>query len=515
MFAFAIWDDAKQQLFVARDRIGIKPLVYAACQRQFVFASELQALRQHPGLKWTLDYAALDLYLHFQFIPAPFTIYQEARKLPPAHYMIVEASGQCSGPVRYWQLQMRPDETLSEADWVDCLDEQLEESVRLHVNSDVPFGAFLSGGIDSSTVVAYMSRVLKEPVQTFTIGYTEAKYDEREEAAFVANICHAKHRMEVVEPHAMSILPDLVRHYGEPFADSSAVPTWYVSRFARQHVKMVLSGDGGDESFAGYSSYPYIEWSHRRPASLQNSVRHLLGAVLRRVHLNPSLPSPPDTWFQGTTYFSASQREQLWSAPFRQLIPQTRKWFDQQIANAPQSDLTSQFQYFDLHNYLPFDNLTKVDIASMYHGLEVRVPLLDHVLLQKVATIPTRLKIHPIESLRRFDGDCHGSSPLERVSRKYILKRVAARFYPESFLHRKKKGFEVPVGPWLRQENSALRERLLNTTARFRELFNMSYVEVLMAEHRAGADHAWRLWSLLFLDEWFRQNPDVILPANG
>jgi asparagine synthase (glutamine-hydrolysing) len=514
MFAFAIWDTKRKELFVARDRVGIKPLIYTQQAGLFAFSSELSALQSLPECRWTLDLDALDIYLHFQFIPAPYTIYQEARKLPPAHYLVVKNDGRIDGPHRYWQLELEPDHKTSENEWIERLDSLIRETVRLHLNSDVPFGAFLSGGIDSSTVVAYMSELLSQPVRTFTIGYEDAAYDERNEAEFVAKKCGTQHHLEIVKPDAVTVLPELVRHYGEPFADSSAIPTWYVSRMAASHVKMVLSGDGGDESFAGYSSYPHIEWAHRKPTSAADRTKFLVGSILRRVGLKPALPTPADTWFNSTTYFTESNRRKLWRESYRPWVSSSRRWFERELSTAPNHDLTTRFQHFDLHNYLPFDNLNKVDIASMCHGLEVRVPLLDHVLLEAVAKIPPELKLFPIESVRTVQK-ANGSHPLESITRKYLLKRNSERFFPKEFLQRKKKGFEVPIRPWFRDATGELQARLRQPTERFRDLFETGFVGDLLQEHVGGKDHAWRLWSLLFLDEWLRQNPGVGLPSTS
>jgi len=512
MFGLAFWDANLRQLILARDRMGIKPLVYMQDGSRFAFASELQALRALGATAWTTDLAALDLYLHFQYIAAPFTIYRGVHKLLPAHMMVVHADGRVEAPSRYWQLQLEPDTARSEQDWLECLDESLRESTALHLRSDVTFGAFLSGGIDSSTIVAYMGQLLHQPVKTFTIGYAEQEYDERKEAAYVADCVQTDHHEQVVHPNAVHILPELVRHYGEPFADSSAIPTWYVSQVARQHVKMVLSGDGGDESFAGYSSYAYIEWCHRRPVGMLETARHFAGNVLRRLGVRPQLPTPRDTWYGRGSYFSLARREPLWQPEFHHWMGGTRQWFDEQIAAAPTVDLATTYQHFDLHNYLTYDNLTKVDIASMYHGLEVRVPLLDHVLLEKVARLPASLKLHPIDSVRYADRSST-KQPLQDIVRKYILRRNGERFFSNEFLYRRKMGFEVPVRLWFRQQDSRLAALLEQPSDQFCRLFQLPYVYRLLEEHRAGTDHAWRLWSLVFLEEWFRQNQDVDIDA--
>ncbi|HEY4641153.1 MAG TPA: asparagine synthase (glutamine-hydrolyzing), partial [Thermoanaerobaculia bacterium] len=294
MFAFAIWDEKKQQLLLARDRAGIKPLYYYRSGSRFAFASELQAF---SGWERTLDPEALDLYLHFQYIPAPYTIYKEIRKLPPAHTLLISPRSE-PDIRRYWSLRFEPGNGLSESQWLDELDAVISESVRLHLVSDVPFGAFLSGGVDSSLVTSYMSEHLRdEHVRTYSIGFDDPDYDELPYARIVSDYLHTTHREEMVYPDAIAILPELVRHYGEPFADSSAIPTYYVSRLAAADVKMVLSGDGGDEAFAGYASYAFMAREHRPARGFARRARFLLGSAGRRAHLLPPLADPRRTWF--------------------------------------------------------------------------------------------------------------------------------------------------------------------------------------------------------------------------
>ena len=504
MFAFAIWDQNQQSLFLARDRVGIKPLLYTVQPGFVAFASEMQALTCLPDLKLTVSPQAIDLYLHYQYIPAPFSIYQEIQKLEPGHCLLIKRGQPVPAPTRYWSLVFQPDRSLSEDQWLERLDAALEETVRTHLVADVPFGAFLSGGLDSSTVVAYMSRILKEPVKAFCIGHGDANYDERNWAKEAARITGSDYYEEVVEPDGLNLLPELVRHYGEPFADSSAIPTWYVSRLARKHVKMVLSGDGGDELFAGYYAYPAILAQHRRPMTWGLRMRHSVANQARRAGLRPALPSISDNKFARTAILSDSERTALWQQDYRSVITETRRQFDEQFARARSSETLNHLQAFDVANYIPYDNLTKVDIASTSHGLEVRVPLLDHVFMDTVAAIPPELKLRP------EPGNGNGrletlQSPLACVG-KYLLKRNAQRFFPNEFIHRGKRGFEVPVCNWFAGPHKAqLQDRLCGANAHMLQYFALPAVEHLVQQ--AGHDKvaAWKAWSLLVLDEFLSQ----------
>ena len=500
MFAIAIWDAREQRLLLARDRFGIKPLYVLQQGGVVAFASELQAFDVLPEFEPTTDLQAVDLYLQFQYIPAPFTIFREVRKLPPAHWMRIADDGRIEGPQRYWNLEFHADESLGESEWIERLDGALRESVTAHLISDVPFGAFLSGGVDSSTVVAYMSEVLREPVKTFSIGFDESEYDETAHARDVARRFGTDHHEEIVRPDALGILPELVRHYGEPMADSSAIPTWYVSRLASRHVKMVLSGDGGDELFAGYTSYPYLLWSQRKPAALHKRLRHAVAGAARRAKLLARNESPEDFWFGNTTYYNEPLRTRLWRPEFRSLTPATRAWYDGQFRLAPADDLLARFQYIDVNGYLT-SILAKVDVASMCHSLEVRVPLIDHVFTDVITRIPARLKVH-----RPGDGPLRDDTPLEAMTGKYLLKKTAERFFPAEFLNRRKRGFDVPIRNWLsRGAHDETRERLLGSQ-RLEELFAPELMEEMLATEETRSAHGWRIWALLFLDEWLAQH---------
>ena len=506
MFAFAVWDEPRRRLFLARDRIGIKPLYYLELPGLFAFASEMQAFRVLPEFDPNIDLRALDLYLHFQYIPSPFSIYKEVRKLPPAHTLTVDAHRGAQQPARYWSLTLKPDNKLSESDWVDRLDSALSETVRSHLVADVPFGAFLSGGVDSSTVVAYMSRELNQPVRTFSIRYDQPEFDEGVFAREVADQFQTEHYEEYVKQDALGILPSLVRHYGEPFGDSSAIPTYYVAQLAGNHVKMVLSGDGGDELFAGYSRYEDLVYTHRKPAGHYRRLRHSIANASRSVGMLKPLPSPAATWFEMVTGVSSDELEQLWRPDYRGLVTNTGEWFHEQCNRLPKVDLCSQFQYLDITTYLPDDILSKVDIASMYHGLEVRVPLLDHVFLETVAQIPSDLKLKQSETTNGSRAPMVG---------KYLLKKTAERFFSKEFLNRPKRGFEVPIKTWFANElRSELEERLLDPSNKMSEFFELKHIRSLISEHVSSSNQTARLWSLVFLSEWFAQQTQSVAVTN-
>jgi asparagine synthase (glutamine-hydrolysing) len=509
MFAFAIWDARQQQLFLARDRVGIKPLLYSWQKGYLAFASEMQALIALPGFEATVDVQAIDQYLHYQYIPAPFSVYRQVRKLPPGHSLLIDAQRPVQAkPVRYWQLRFAPDRSLDEKAWIERIDAALEETVRTHLVSDVPFGAFLSGGMDSSTIVAYMSRILKEPVKAFCIGHGDAAYDERNWAKEAAKITGAEYYEEVVEPDGLQLLPDLVRHYGEPFADSSAIATWYVSRLARKHVKMVLSGDGGDELFAGYHAYPAILSEHRKPAALLSRCRHELANGVRKAGLWPRLSSVADSKYARTAVMMGDERTSLWRPEYRTLGENTRSIFDQEFARVSGGELLNDLQAYDVANYIPFDNLTKVDIASMCHGLEVRVPLLDHVFMETAAQVPPELKLKA--DVGNGNGRLSTLQSQTGVTGKYLLKRNAERFFPKEFIHRGKRGFEVPVRNWFAgPHRHELHARLMGPDTNLAQYFEPESVAHLV--NHAGQDKvaAWKAWSLLVLDEWLEQQKEL------
>jgi asparagine synthase (glutamine-hydrolysing) len=496
MFAFGIVDFRLKKLFLARDPLGIKPLNYLLTDDLFAFSSELQAFHAIPGLQLELDMFAIDEYLRLMYIPAPRTVFKQIRKLLPAHRMSVYFDGKIKGPDRYWELEFRPNRWRSENQWLEVLDETLRDSVRAHLLSDVPFGAFLSGGLDSSLVVAYMAQILHQPVKTFSIGFDEAKYDETGYAQLVAERWHTDHHVEIVHPDAMELLPKLVQHYGEQYGDSSAIPTYYVSRLARQYVPMVLSGDGGDEAFAGYKNYfhwqfwlNYHDWP-KSPKWKRRLRPFATWIVPTRYPPPPAREASLDNWLNVMQYFDHAQRSRLWRKEYDWVVHDKIDEFEVEFAHTEKYNTCSKVQYFDIKTYLPFDILTKVDIASMAHGLEARTPFVDAKVMETAASIPQKMLINQTNDLA-WEG-------------KLLLKKLLKRYYPDEFIRRPKKGFSVPMDSWLKSTNEkrmTVVDRLTRQDSPLQEFFDP--IEI---QNTLKANASRQIWMLLFLDEWLVQN---------
>lgn len=469
MFAFAVADHRTGKLFLARDHFGIKPLFYLKQEGVFAFASEVQALRMVPNIQWSIDLSAVDQYLWLQYIPAPRTAFEQIKKLPPAHRMTVSFDGHSTGPEKYWDLRFEPDYSRSENEWIEALDETIADSVKAHLISDVPFGAFLSGGVDSSLILAYMTRILNRPVKAFSIGFEEPEFNETPFARYAAETWGAEHHVEIVKPDALSILPDLVRCYGDLFGDSSAIPTYYISQLARINLPMVLSGDGADELFAGY-------WSHG----------YWLNSFQQDRHLQPSLAH----WLKFINYISPEQRRLLWREEYKRFSPAAMETFEEAFAATSSFSLCHKAQFMDIKTYLPYDILTKVDTASMMHGLEVRPPFVDVKVAELAATIPEHRSI-----AKNLNG---------QWEKKLLLKKVGEKYYPPSFLNRPKMGFAVPLKKWFAPSgdlHGVLRQRLIGNDSKLKEFFNTTTIQQFVSANATGP-----LWLLLFLDEWLRQN---------
>ena len=509
MFAFGIVDYRQNRLFLARDQLGIKPLYYVyqtgtqSTRGIFGFASELQALLKIPDLKLTLNLPAIDQYLWLQYIPAPDTIFCQIRKLPPGNWISISFEGKITGPEEYWKLEPELDFGLSEADWVEAIDTTLQESVQAHLISDVPFGAFLSGGIDSSAVVAYMAQAMSKPVKTFSIGFEEQEFNELPYAGIVARQWNTDHHEEIVKPEALQILPSLVQHYGEPFGDSSAIPTYYVCKAARQFVPMVLSGDGGDEAFLGYQSYrSWMEWLAQDDLKKKPAWKRPIYPIARKI-LPQRYPDPtnrqgtPKNWLLFIQYLAANQRKTLWRQEYLWAHQDHAETFIEKNWPVQQSSPANLAQYLDIKTYLPFDILTKVDVASMMHGLEVRTPFVDIKVLELAARIPANYNL-----ARDHSGQWQG---------KLLLKKVMQRYYPENFLQRPKMGFAIPLSKWFAPDgvlHQAMQDRLLAPNTTLREYFEPAAIQNLISQNNSS-----HLWLLLVLEEWLGQNARI-LPGN-
>ena len=506
MFALALWDRRSRRLVLARDRIGKKPLYWARTQSGFLFGSEIKALLAWPGLPRTPDLTAIDHYLTLQYVPAPQTAFAAVRKLPAAHYLVV-AMGADGGiaepePVRYWQLPeprvgqraRRPAELRGE------LVALLEEAVRLRLVADVPLGAFLSGGIDSSAVVAMMARLGGGRVKTFSIGFAAKEYNETRYARIVAQRYATDHEEYIVEPDALAVLPRLVWHYGEPFADPSAIPTYYVAELARRKVTVALTGDGGDECFLGYGRYRamrYLARLDRMPrwslAGLERALAAAPPGLQRRFKLpriREVLRAPEHLsarrYAPTIAFFGEGDKEEGYGEALRGVPGQSPLDLLDPYFGAALS-LVEGANRADIHTYLPDDLMVKIDVATMAHGLESRSPLLDHKLIEWAAGIPAEIK-------------------LAGGVTKALFKSAMRPYLPRAILDRRKRGFGLPVDRWFRNEiKDFAYDTLLSRSAGERALLRPDYVRRLLDEHcTRRRDHHTRLWALLMLELWFR-----------
>ncbi len=471
MFAFAIADARRQRVFLARDQFGIKPLVYVDQPGLFAFASELQAFHRLAELQTDLDVRALDEYLALQYIPAPRSVYKQVRKLPPGHTMSVDYDGRVHGPQRYWRPEFRPDTFRSQAEWLEAFDATLRDSVQAHMIADVPVGAFLSGGLDSTGVVAMAQEIATQPIHTYSIGFTDPAHDESAWSAEAAARLNTVHTCEVLEVDALSSLSALVQHYGEPFGDSSAVATMAVSRLAARDVKTVLTGDGGDEGLAGYHSHMlWLQWVSQQG-----------GTMLTR--------PPVEAWQQFIQYCDPHTRNRLWAGAHHDETLLPIESFEQAWTEARDLGVVQRVQYLDAMTYLPYDILTKVDIASMAHSLETRTPLVDVAVWDLITQMPEKANI--------------GVDPLGQLTGKHVLKQLLSRYFPDRFVHRKKQGFGVPLARWFAPDGDArafVEDRLLGQDSRLRTLFDPSPARDLLRNGQHGP-----VWVLLVLEEWLRQ----------
>ncbi|MBI3303548.1 MAG: asparagine synthase (glutamine-hydrolyzing) [Deltaproteobacteria bacterium] len=496
MFAFAIWDTNTQTLLLARDRFGKKPLYYAETAEGFWFGSELKAVLCVPGLSRELDPAALDDYLALGYIPAPHSIFRAVQKLPAASVLELRAGR--SAVRRYWRLGWQPDASLTERQALEGLHAHLEDAVGCRLVADVPFGAFLSGGVDSTTVVWLMSRTLPEPVKTFSIGFDHQEFDELPFAREVAQAFGTEHYEQVVVPDAIALLPALVASFDEPFGDSSAIPTYLVSRLARQHVTMALSGDGGDELFAGYERYQrYLLIARLRwvllgaaGASVLAATLDAMGTASARLNrfaaaLRRAALPPLARYAQLVGLYAPELRQELLGSGDR-----TSRDVPAAIASAWQDALSfdpvRRLQAVDTETYLVDDVLVKVDRAAMANSLESRAPLLDHRLWEYVAALPTNLKVM-------------------RGEAKYLLRCLLRDYVPATVLSRPKQGFAVPLSHWFRGEwQEVARPLLLEGLAG--QYFDRRCMERMLSEHAAGRfDHGEHLWLLLVFAVWHQQ----------
>jgi asparagine synthase (glutamine-hydrolysing) len=504
MFAFAIWDEKDRSLFLARDRVGKKPLLYSLqTNGDLIFGSEFQALLQNPDISREVDLESIDGYLSMQCIPAPQTAFKQIRKLEPGHWLRWK-NGEIQTR-RYWLPDFSKKIKISEEDAIQETTRILRESTKLRMISEVPLGAFLSGGVDSSTIVALMAQESSQPVKTFSIGFEEQDFSELKYAKRVAEHVGAEYNEFIVHPDAMEVIPKLVEHYGEPYADSSAIPTYYVSKETRNHVTVALNGDGGDESFAGYERYAAMQIAETynrlpkalRKAFIESPVRLMPSSELKRSRFRDAkrflqaanLPKT-ERYFRWMSTFNRDAKRDHYTAAFADSVSrhnaadQIDRWF----AKANGSGTLDASLLTDLMSYLPNDLLVKVDIASMANSLEARSPFLDHKLIEFAASLPEALK------MRRFQT-------------KSLLKKVAARLVPKEVVYRRKMGFGVPIGKWFREDmKDFLKSVLLSERSLKRNIIRPEMIQRLVNEHTtAERDHAFQLWTLLMLELWFQR----------
>ncbi len=503
MFAFAIWNIREESLFIARDRVGKTPLFYALTEQgNFVFGSELKVLLTHGEIKKEIDYAALDAYLTFGYVPEEFCIFKNVQKLAPAHYLFYK-----DGKIEtknYWDFKYEPITTIkTEDEYVENLRELLREAVKIRLISEVPLGAFLSGGVDSSTIVGLMSQISEKPVKTFSIGFNEESFDELKYARIAATHFGTEHHEFVVTPDLMETIDELTWHFDEPFADPSALPTFIVSKMARDFVTVVLSGDGGDELFAGYTRYVTDKKRgglEKLPFALRKNLLKPLSEALPhgargKNYLYNSSLGAIERYVDSVSHFNRSGKNALYSEDFRANLNgdfgRGEKLFERIARKVSTGNPTDNLLDLDSKTYLPSDILTKVDRMSMATSLEARVPLLDHKLIEFVTNIPTELKLKGLET-------------------KYIFRRAVRGIVPDAILDRPKQGFGVPIGEWINSQlRSQIRETLLEKRTLERGYFNPKSIKILLDEHEKNRrDHSYALWILWMLELWQRKYTD-------
>lgn len=504
MFAFALWDRPRQTLFLARDRLGVKPLYYALIDGWLLFGSELKVLLCDPRLSRRLDPTAIEEYFALGYVPDPKCILSSVQKLPAGHTLCLQRGQGVPASREYWDIPFTPLPRASEAELAEELIERLREAVTIRMIAEVPLGAFLSGGVDSSAVVAMMAQAQQEPVNTCSIGFDVAAFDESSYALQVAERYHTQHHVKRVDPNDFDLIDRLAALYDEPFADSSALPTYRVCQLARERVTVALSGDGGDENFAGYRRYRWHMNEERLRGVLPRAIRRPLFGILGRLY--PKLDwaprylraqstfqalarDPIEGYFHNFSILVDAQRDQLYSDAFKRQLQGYRaiELFRHHAGRAPTEDPLALVQYIDMKSYLVGDILTKVDRASMAHALEVREPLLDHPLMEWASGLPASFK------LRGQQG-------------KYLLKRALEPHLSNEILYRDKMGFAVPLANWFRGPlRERLRRSLLEGVLADSGLFNGDSIAQLVEQHQSGRrDHSAALWSLLMFESSLR-----------
>ena len=513
MFAFTIWDRNAQVLFMARDRLGIKPMHYAFLpDGMLAFGSELKTLLCLPNLAREIDPRAVEDYFAYGYVPEPRTIFAGALKLEPGHTLTLKVGQAVPSPKKYWDVPFKPHAPMRDEEMEAELVVRLREAVASHLIADVPLGAFLSGGVDSSAVVAMMAGLSSEAVNTCSIGFNDSSFDESVYAQQVAEQYKTNHQREIVDTDDYGLVDTLAGLYDEPYADSSAIPTYRVCELARNRVTVALSGDGGDENFAGYRRHRFAMGEEKvrsmLPLALRKPLFGMLGKAYPKADWAPQMFRAKTTfeamardlvegYFHGVSVQSDGLRNKLFSDQFRTRL-QGYRAIEVMRSNAPTDDPLSIIQYIDMKTYLPGDILTKVDRASMAHALEVRVPLLDHEFVEWVSGLPSSCK------LRNGEG-------------KHVFKKALKPFLSDDILYRKKMGFTIPLGAWLRGPlRQSMRAAALNPALLDTGIFNAGYLRELVEQHESGArDHAVALWSVLMFEAFLRKNGAAAAPGRA
>jgi len=504
MFAFCIWDERKKILFLARDRAGKKPLVYTENNGDIIFASEVKAILQHPGIASGIDYKSMDHYLTYGYSFPGRTMFSNIKKLPPANYLVCDRNG--IKIERYWSLDYSDKLKLHESEYGNLIFNSLKEATKLRMISDVPLGALLSGGVDSSAVVALMSELSNRPVKTFSIGFDEKNYSELDYARLIAKRFNAEHHEFIVKPDVLAILPKLIWHYNEPFGDSSCIPTYYVANMARKHVTVVLNGDGGDESFAGYERYIAFKFSEQLklvPKPVLKAAYLSLNKINRVFNNRETTQASKICTFINIlssydkkyiyprliSYFTPEEKEKLYNQDFRRNIENgySFDFLADILEGFKKYNAVDRVMAADILTYLPEDLLVKMDIATMANSLEGRSPFLDHKVMELAARIPDGLK-------------------LKGVITKYILKKSMKGIIPDEILTRNKMGFGVPLAKWFRSDlRSFVHGVLLSDECTKRGFFNKEFVEKLLADHMTEKrNNSHKIWALLNFELWYR-----------
>ena len=493
MFAFVIWDDGKKQLFGARDRFGIKPFNYYIDNEKFVWGSEMKSILASQDITHDINLESLDYYFAYGYTPRDRSIYNQIQKLKPGHSFVLRPNDTNKLKIKkYWEVSYEPDYSKSEDYWKEALYESLSEAVKMRMISDVPLGSFLSGGVDSSIVVALMALNSKDPIKTFSIGFKEEKFNELKYARLIADKYKTQHHEFIVEPQSIELLPKLVSAYDEPFADSSSIPTYYVSKYTRKHVTVALSGDGGDELFAGYSFYDKMISLNKKkhyPKPLFNLINKMIPDHMFGKGMSYYLSKDKTDIFAYMCDWKDYERQKVFLPDIRSKL--TKNYSENEkikILRSIKGDFLTKMQQTDMQTYMVDDVLTKVDRASMMNSLEARVPLLDHKFAELSFKIPSELK-------------------MKGNQKKYILKESFAKILPPEIISHKKQGFAVPLSIWFKGNLKEYANDSLRGSKNLYKYLDKRHVENILDNHQKGKrDYSQQIWGLLFLNEWLSQS---------